>query len=74
MGFEFFFFAGGLTGYFIRWALEHATRARCTRVRYGSQCRRRVDHPGPHKAWIDYSASPTGIGHTEHWHDETELN
>jgi hypothetical protein len=65
---------GVVAGYLLRWFLHEKTLARCPRVRYGSQGRRQKGHLGPHKAWIDWSMSPTRIGHTEHWHDEVELN
>ncbi len=68
------FFAGLLVGFFLRGLAYRYSEARCPRVRYGSQCRRLVNHRGPHKAWIDWTMSPTGMGHTEHWHDESELS
>lgn len=65
---------GLILGYLLRILVHEWVVSRCPRVRYGSQCKRRLNHAGPHKAWIDWAMSPTRMGHTEHWHDEVELS
>lgn len=61
-----------VVGYLLRWLVYERRVRRCSGLRYGCRCGLAMNHPGPHKTWIGWGVSPTGIGHTEYWHDGDE--